>query len=55
MAEWTSLRHLSLVAAAEEAFSIHMSVAEIYASQTFASLRNIVSEHVLRASKRLGA
>jgi acyl carrier protein len=52
MAEWTSLRHLSLVAAAEEAFAIHMSVAEIYASQTFGALRSIVSEHVSRASKR---
>jgi acyl carrier protein len=52
MHEWTSLRHLSLVAAAEEAFSIHLSIEDIYASQTFGALRGVVSRHVVRTPKR---
>ena len=47
---WTSIRHLSLVAAVEEAFSIHLSAAEIFAAQSYGALRQVVSEHVRRGS-----
>jgi acyl carrier protein len=44
---WTSVRHLSLIAAVEEAFSIHFSMADIYAAQTLGALRSLVSERVV--------
>jgi acyl carrier protein len=43
---WTSIAHLSLIAAVEEAFSIQLSVAEIHAAQNFGALRSIVQAHV---------
>jgi acyl carrier protein len=43
---WTSIRHLSLIAAVEEAFSIQLSVVEIYGSQRFGELRRIVTERL---------
>lgn len=48
---WTSLAHLSLIAAVEEAFSIHLNVSEIYAAQTLGGLRQIVHEHLARKAK----
>ena len=45
---WTSVVHLSLIAAVEETFSIHLSIADIYAAQSFGILRRIVLEHVAR-------
>ena len=50
--EWTSVQHLSLIAAVEEAFSIHFSITDIYAAQSLGALRNIVSEHVARGTVR---
>ena len=49
---WTSVQHLSLIAAIEEAFSIHFSIADIYAAQSLGALRNIVSAHVARGAVR---
>ena len=43
---WTSIVHLSLIAAVEEAFSIHLSVSDIYAAQSFGVLRRIVRERL---------
>jgi acyl carrier protein len=43
--EWTSVAHLSLISAIEEALSIHFSVDEIFAAQSFGALREIVSRH----------
>jgi acyl carrier protein len=48
---WTSLVHLSLIVAVEEAFSIHLSVADIYAAQSFGALRRIVSERVASGAR----
>jgi acyl carrier protein len=50
LSAWTSLQHLSLIAAVEEAFSIHFSMADIYAAQSLGALRQIVSERVGRGS-----
>jgi acyl carrier protein len=52
LSDWTSVQHLSLIAAVEEAFSIHFSIADIYAARSLGALRNIVSEHVNRGSVR---
>jgi len=48
LAAWKSVRHLSLIAAVEEAFSIQFSMAEIHATQSFGALRQIVSERIGR-------
>ena len=48
LAAWSSVQHLSLIAAVEEAFAIRFSMAEIYATQSFGALRHIVSEHLAR-------
>jgi len=48
---WTSLVHLSLIVAVEEAFSIHLSVADIYAARSFGALRRIVSDHVASGAR----
>ena len=50
LGEWTSVTHLSLIAAIEEELSIHFSVADIFAAQSFGALRQIASEHVARRS-----
>jgi acyl carrier protein len=50
LATWTSVQHLSLIAAVEEAFCIHLSMADMYAAQSLGALRHIVSEHVGRGS-----
>jgi acyl carrier protein len=50
LATWTSVQHLSLIAAVEEAFAIHFSMADIYAAQSLGALRHLVSEHVGRGS-----
>ena len=42
LGDWTSIRHLSLIAAVEEEFSIRFSVPEINSSQRFSELRRIV-------------
>jgi acyl carrier protein len=51
LAAWTSIRHLSLIAAVEEAFSIQFSLAEIHATQRFGELRRIVAERVTQRSR----
>jgi acyl carrier protein len=50
LAAWTSIQHLSLIAALEEAFSIQFSMADIFEARSLGALRHIVSEHVARAS-----
>jgi acyl carrier protein len=50
LAAWTSIRHLSLIAVVEEAFSIQFSLAEIHGAQRFGELRRIVSERVTERS-----
>ena len=44
--DWTSLRHLSLIAAVEEEFAIQFSLAEINHSVRFGALREIVAERL---------
>jgi acyl carrier protein len=46
LGEWTSLRHLSLIAAVEEEFGIQFSLEEINKSQRFGELRRIVAERL---------
>jgi acyl carrier protein len=41
--EWTSLRHLSLIAAVEEAFAIQFSLDEINSSHKYGELRRLVA------------
>jgi acyl carrier protein len=52
LATWTSIRHLSLVAAVEEEFSIQLSMEEIHAAQRFGELRRIVIERLTQRSGR---
>ncbi len=51
LGSWTSVVHLSLIAAVEETFTIHFSVAEIYAAQSYGALRRIVLEHLGQSGK----
>ena len=44
--EWTSLRHLSLMAAVEEAFGITLSLDEMNSAQSYKSLRDILGQHL---------
>lgn len=44
-ASWTSFTHLTLMSAVEEAFGIQLSMAEMTAAQSFASLAEIVARH----------
>jgi acyl carrier protein len=46
LGEWTSLRHLSLIAAVEEEFTIQFSLEEMSKSQRFGELRRIVAERL---------
>jgi acyl carrier protein len=46
LGEWTSLRHLSLIAAVEEEFTIQFSLEDINKSQRFGELRRIVAERL---------
>ena len=48
---WSSVRHLSLVAAVEEEFAIRLSMADIHAAQRFGELRRIVAEAVERSRR----
>ena len=48
---WTSLTHLSLIAAVEEAFAIHLNVSDIYAAQSLGGLRRIVHEYLARDAR----
>jgi acyl carrier protein len=46
LGDWTSILHLSLIAAVEEEFSIRFSLSEINSSQRFGELRRIVAGHL---------
>jgi acyl carrier protein len=52
LGDWTSIRHLSLIAAVEEEFSIQFSLAEINGSQRFGELRRIVAERLGQRTAR---
>lgn len=45
---WTSLRHLSLVAAIEETFAVQFELQEIHAAHRFGDLRRILEQHLGR-------
>ena len=48
---WTSIVHLSLIAAVEEAFSVHFSVNDIYGATSVGALRRIVLAHLDRGGR----
>jgi len=48
--DWTSILHLSLIAAVEEEFSIQLSLPEINGSQRFGELRRIVNARLAQRS-----
>lgn len=50
--DWTSLRHLSLIAAVEEEFAVQFSLADINSSVRFGALRQIVAERLRQRSGR---
>jgi acyl carrier protein len=50
---WTSLRHLALIAAIEEEFSIQFSLAEIHSAQRFGDLQRILMERTTQQSGRV--
>jgi acyl carrier protein len=51
LAAWTSIRHLSLVAAVEEEFAIQLTVPEIHAAQRFGDLHRIVADRLIERSR----
>lgn len=51
LAAWTSIRHLSLIAAVEEEFAIQLSVPEIHAAQRFGDLHRIVADRLIERSR----
>jgi acyl carrier protein len=49
---WTSIRHLALIAAVEEAFAIQFSLTEIHKAQKFGELRQLVAERLAPRARR---